>query len=194
MGAAAARVARVRRTLFRPGFYREKNAGLRREKAKSRRQDTHDLSGDTIYAGLTAQNVWIGIKILTPKGARQDNDVLLIIRFLLGEVAPDRGAYTKGGEKVRRDAHDLLLSHGTRIPDGFSSLHVNRKAREGRNIAAPFVVVGERRSVVLYARVRIGVVDRDEPIGVREGQRLQQHGMDHCENCEVRPQANRNRR
>jgi hypothetical protein len=67
VGAAAARVARVRRTLFWPGFYREKNAGLGREKAKSRRQDTHDLSGDTIYAGLTTQNVWIGIKMLTPK-------------------------------------------------------------------------------------------------------------------------------
>ena len=83
--AAAARMARFRSTLFHIGFYRKKNARLGREKTKSRRQDANDLSWDTVYAGVTTQNVWIGIETLPPEGVRQDNDVLLIGRFFLGE-------------------------------------------------------------------------------------------------------------
>src|SRR5258705_7085388 len=59
---AAARMARFRSTLFHIGFYREKNARLGREKTKSRRQDANDLSWDTVYAGITTQNVWIRIE------------------------------------------------------------------------------------------------------------------------------------
>src|SRR5437762_10888470 len=110
--AAAARVARFRSTLFHIGFYRKKNARLGREKTKSRRQDANDFSWDTIYAGIMTRNAWIGIETLAPEGVRQDNDVLLRGRFFLGEVATDGGAYTKGREKFRRDAHDFLLLHG----------------------------------------------------------------------------------
>src|SRR5437660_380286 len=67
---AAARVARFRPTLFHTGFYRKKNACLGREKTKSRRQDANDLSWDTVYAGVTTQNVWIGIETLAPEGVR----------------------------------------------------------------------------------------------------------------------------
>src|SRR5205807_5835351 len=141
---AAARVARFRPTLFRTGFYRKKNARLGREKTKSRRQDANDLSWDTVYAGITTQNVWIGIETLAPEGVRQDNDVLVRVRFFIGEVAADRGAYTKGREKFRRDAHDFLLLHGARITDGFSSLHIHGKARESGDVAAAFVVIGNR--------------------------------------------------
>jgi len=95
---AAARVARFRSALFHIGFYRKKNACLGREKTKSRRQDANDLSWDTVYAGITTKNVWIGIETLAPEGVRQDNDVLLGGRFFLGEVATDRWAYTKGRE------------------------------------------------------------------------------------------------
>src|SRR5256884_7079063 len=121
-----------------------KIARLGREKAKSRRQDANDLSWDSVYAGITAQNVWIGIETLAAEGVRQDNDVLLRVRFFIGEVAADRGAYTKGREKFRRDPHDFLLLHGARITDGFGPLHIHGKAREGRNVAAALVVVGDR--------------------------------------------------
>src|SRR6266404_114098 len=84
VGAAAARVARFRPTLFHTGFYRKKNARLGREKTKSRRQDANDLSWDTVYAGITTQNVWIGIETLAPEGVRQDNDVRLQVRFFIG--------------------------------------------------------------------------------------------------------------
>src|SRR5437763_13191641 len=103
--AAAARVARFRSTLFHIGFYRKKNARLGREKTKSRTQDANDLSWDTVYAGITTQNVWIGIETLAPEGVRQDNDVLLRGRFFLGEVAIEREPYTKRREKFRRGAH-----------------------------------------------------------------------------------------
>src|SRR4030095_4471601 len=136
MGAAAARMARFRSTLFHIGFYREKNARLGREKAKSRRQDANDLSCDTIYAGITTQNVWIRIETLPPEGVRQDNDVLLIGRFFPNEIATDCGAYPKCREEFRRDARDFLLLHGARITDGFESLHIKGKALEGRNVVA----------------------------------------------------------
>src|SRR5438105_7392391 len=141
---AAARVACFRPTLFHTGFYRKKNARLGREKAKSRRQDANDLSWDTVYAGITTQNVWIGIETLAPEGVRHDNDVLLRGRFFVGEVATDRWAYTKSREKFRRDAHNFLLLHGARITDGFSSLHTHGKARESGDVAAAFVVIGNR--------------------------------------------------
>src|SRR6266446_8157876 len=186
---AAARVARFRPTLFHTGFYRKKNARLGREKTKSRRQDANDLSWDTVYAGITTQNVWIGIETLAPEGVRQDNDVLLRGRFFLGEVATDRGAYTKGREKFRRDAHDFLLLHGARIADGFGSLHIHGKAREGRDVAAPLVVIGDRRAVILDAGFWIGVENRDQPIGLRKWKRTEQNRIYHCENREVRSEA-----
>src|ERR1043166_823338 len=83
VGAAAARVARFRSTLFHTGFYRKKNACLGREKAKSRRQDADDLSWDTVYAGVTTQNVWIGIETLPPESVRQDNYVRLTVGLFI---------------------------------------------------------------------------------------------------------------
>ncbi len=186
-------MARFRSTLFHIGFYRKKNARLGREKTKSRRQDANDLSWDTIYAGITTQNVWIRIETLPPEGVRQDNDVLLIGRFFLGKIATDCGAYPKCREKFRRDAHDFLLLHGARITDGFGSLHIHGKALEGRDVAAPLVVIGYRRAVVLDAGFRIRVVNRDQPIGLRKRQRPQQNRIDHREDGEVRSETDRDR-
>src|SRR6266403_5056587 len=188
--AAAARVARFRSTVFHTGFYRKKNARLGREKTKSRRQDANDLSWDTVYAGITTQNVWIGIETLAPEGVRQDNDILLRGRFFLGEVATDRGAYAKGREKFRRDTHDFLLLHGARITDGFGSLHIHGKARESRNVAASLVVIGYRRAIILDSGFRIGIEDRDQPIGLRKWKRTEQDGIDHRENRQVGSEAN----
>src|SRR5438874_1025639 len=189
--AVTVRVARFRPTLFHTGFYRKKNARLGREKTKSRRQDANDLSWDTVYASITTQNVWIGIETLAPEGVRQDNDVRLQVGFFIGEVATDRGAYTKGREKFRRDAHDFLLLHGARITDGFGSLHIHGKARERRNVAAPLVVIGNRRAVIFDAGFRIGVEDRYQPIGLRKRKRPEQDGINHRENREVRSETDR---
>src|SRR5205814_178730 len=152
-----------------------------------------DLSWDTVYSGITTQNVWIGIETLAPEGVRQDNDVLVWVRFFIGEVAADREAYPKRREKFRRDADDFLLLHGARITDGFGSLHIHGKAREGRNVAAAFVVVGNRRAVIFHAGFWIGVEDRDQSIGLRKGKRAQQDGINHRENRQVRTETNRDR-
>src|SRR5205823_2287268 len=167
----------------------EKNARRRREKTKSRRQDANDLSWDTVYAGITTQNVWIGIETLAPEGVRQDDEVLLRGRFFIGEVATDGGAYPKGREKFRRDAHDFLLLHGARITYGFGSLHIHGKALEGRNVAPPLVVISNRRAVVLDTGFRISIEDRHQPIGLRKGKRTEQNGIDHRENREIRSQT-----
>ena len=67
------------------------------------------------------------------------------------------------------------------------------KAREGRDVAAPFVVIRHRRAVILDAGFRIGVVDRDQPIGLRKRERPEKDGIDHREDGEVRPETDRDR-
>src|SRR5947207_5246751 len=115
------------------------------------------------------------------------------VRFFIGEVATDRGAYPKGREKFRRDAYDFLLLHGAWIADGFGSLHIHGKAREGRNVAAPLVVIGQRRAVILDSGFRIGIEDRDQPIGLRKWKRTKQNGIDDREDGEVRTKTDRDR-
>src|SRR5204863_1627144 len=156
-----------------------------------RRQDANDLSWDTVYAGITTQNVWIGIETLPPEGVRQDNDVLVRVRFFIGEVATERGPYTNGREKFRRDAHDFLLLHGARITDGFGSLHIHGKALEGRDVAATLVVIGYRRAVILDSGFRVGVENRHQSIGLRKGKWAEQDGINHRENREVRSETDR---
>src|SRR5439155_9864725 len=99
----------------------------------------------------------------------------------------------KGREKFRRDAHDFLLLHGARITDGFGSLHIHGKAREGRDVAAPLVVIGYRRAVVFHAGFRISVANRDQPVCVWKWKWTEQDGIDHRENRQVRPEADRDR-
>jgi len=141
---AAARVARFRPTLFHTGFYRKKNACLGREKTKSRRQDANDLSLDTIYAGITTQNVWIGIEILPPEGVGQDNDVRLQVRSSSVKLRPiarlTPSVVKKSGEI--RTISSCCMEPGS--PTVFGSLHIHRKALEGRDVAAAFVVIGNR--------------------------------------------------
>src|SRR5439155_2756633 len=113
------------------------------------------------------------------------------VRFFIGEVATDRRAYTKGREKFRRDAHDFLLLHGAWITDGLGSLHIHGKTRECRNVAAPLVVIGDRRAVILDAGFWIGVENRHQPLGLRKRKRPKQNGIDDRENREVRAETDR---
>src|SRR5207249_2927113 len=146
---------------------------------------------DTVYAGITPQTVWIAIDTLPPEFIRQDNHVRMGVGLFISEVATDGDLNTKGREKFRRDAHDFLLLHGARITDGFGSLHIHGKAREGRNVAAPLVVIGNRRAVIFDAGFRIGVEDRYQPIGLRKRKRPEQDGINHRENREVRSETDR---
>ncbi len=56
----------------------------------------------------------------------------------------------------------------------------------------PLVIIRQRGSVALDPGFRIGVEDRDQPIGFRKLKRAEQDGIDHRENREVRSQADRN--
>ena len=63
----AAGMARFRPALFFIRFYRDENARLGREKAKTRRQDANDLPRNTIHADFATDHVRIGIETLPPK-------------------------------------------------------------------------------------------------------------------------------
>ena len=110
-------------------------------------------------------------------------------RFFLGEAATQRKAYPESGEKLRRSANDSDLLGGSRLADDFAPLHVNRQARKGRDVTAPFVVVGQRGAVIFDAGFRIGVEDRNKPIGLRKRKRTEQNGIDHRKDREVRPET-----
>ena len=78
-------------------------------------------------------------------------------------------------------------------PTDFGAVEKDGKAREGRDVAAPLVVIGDRRAVVLDPGFRIGVEDRDQPVGLRKRKRPEQNGIDHREDREVRSEADRDR-
>ena len=78
-------------------------------------------------------------------------------------------------------------------PTSFAAVAIDGKARERRDVAAPLVVIGDRRAVVLDAGFRIGVEDRDQPIGFRKRQRTEQDGIDDREDGEVRAETDRDR-
>src|SRR5205814_5478761 len=128
VGAASAGMARFRPALFFIRFYRDENARLRREKAKTRRQDANYLSRDTIHADFATNHVRIGIETLAPKRVRQNSDVPLSDRFFLGEAATQRKAYAESGKKLRRSANDSHLLGRTGFADDFTALHPNGQA------------------------------------------------------------------
>ena len=90
-------------------------------------------------------------------------------------------------------AHDFCLLGRTGFADDFAEVTKDGKALEGRNVAAPLVVIGDRRAIILDAGFRISVENRDQSIGLREGKRTKQNRIDHGEDREVRPEADRDR-
>src|SRR5438270_14012387 len=103
MGATAAGMALLRSAVLRPGSDWYKEARLPGEKTKVRRQHADDFSLKTVHAQIAAENVWIGIKTLSPVGVGQDHDAVFCRhrRLLLGEAATHRELNAKGREKFR---------------------------------------------------------------------------------------------
>ena len=189
-------MALLRSPLLQPGRQRQEDPRFRGEEAEVRRQDADDLSWRSVHANFAAENVRIGIEALAPVGVGQDGRSVVLDRrdrLRLVEAAPHHRAGAKRREKVRRDAHDLFLLGRAGLADDFGAVAEDGKAREARDVAAPFVVIRQRRAVALDPGFRIGVEDRDQPIGLRKRQRPEQNGIDHREHREVRSQADRNR-
>ena len=109
----------------------------------------------------------------------------------IAEAATQHRADAKRRKKFRRDAHDLDLLGRTSFADEFAAFAIDGKAREGGDVAAPLVVIGNRRAVALDSGFRIGVEDCDEPIGFRKGKRTEQNGIDDREDGQVRAEADR---
>ena len=183
--------------LLQPGRQRQEDPRFRREEAEVRRQDADDLSWRSVDANFPAENLRIRIEALAPVGVGQDRRSVVLNRsdrLRLVEAAPHHRTGAERREKVRRDAHDLFLLSRAGLADDLGAVPKDRKAREARDIAAPFVVVRQRGAVALDPGSRIGVEDRDQPIGLRKRKRTEQNGIYHRENREVRSQADRNRR
>ena len=189
-------MALLRSPLLQPGRQRQEEPRFRGEEAEVRRQDADDLSWRSVHANFPAEDVRIRIEALAPVGVGQDGRSVVLNRsdrLRLVEAAPHHRAGAKRREKVRRDAHDLFLLGRAGLADDFGAVPKDGKAREGRDVAAPFVVIRQRGAVALDPGFRIGVEDRDQPIGLRKRKRTEQNGIDHREDREVRSQADRNR-
>src|SRR5205814_3769374 len=152
-------------------------------------------SRDGVHADLPAEDVWIGIKTLPPVGVGHDGHSVIFrdLRFRFGEGATHYKIDAQGREKIRRDAHDFCLLGRTGFADDFAAVAKDGEPREGRNVAAPLVVIGQRRAIILDSGFRIGVEDRNEPIGLRKRKRTEEDRIYDPKNREVRAKADRDR-
>src|SRR5437016_7949817 len=189
-------MALLRRAFRRPGSYRQKETRFRGKESKIRRQHTDDLSRHGVHADVPAEDVWIGIKTLPPVGVGHDGRHSIVFRdgrFLFCKGATHREINAECREKIRRDAHDFCLLNRTGFADDFAEVTKDGKTREGRNVAPSLVVIGNRRAVILDAGFRIGVENRDQPIGLRKRKRTEEDRIYDPKNREVRSQADRDR-
>src|SRR6185436_13696490 len=145
-------MALLRSPLLQPGRERQEDPRFRGEEAEVRRQDADDLSGRSVHANFPAENVRIRIEALAPVGVGQDGRSVVLNRrdrLRLVEGAPHYRAGAKRREKVRRDAQDLFLLGRAGLAYDFAAIPKDGKAREGGDIAAPFVVIRQRGAVTL---------------------------------------------
>src|SRR5947208_4351380 len=188
-------MALLRRAFRRPGSYRQKETRFRGKESKIRRQHADDLSRHGVHADVPAEDVWIGIKTLPPVGVGHDRHSVVVchLRFRFGKAATHRKIDAECRKKIRRDAHDFCLLGRTGFADDFAEVTKDGKARERRNVAPSLVVIGNRRAVILDAGFRIGVENRDEPIGLRKRKRTEEDRIYDPKNREVRAKADRDR-
>ena len=190
-------MALLRRAFLQSGSYWQKETRFRGKESKIRRQHADDLSRHGVHPDVPAEDVWIGIKTLPPVGVGHDGHSVAFAfrdgRFLFREGTTHREIDAERREKIRRDAHDFCLLGRTGFADDFAAVTKDGKARERREVAAPLVVVRHRRAVALDSGFRVGVENRDEPIGLRERKRTEKDGIDDRENREVRSETDRDR-
>src|SRR4029077_1347424 len=188
-------MALLRRAFLQPGSYRQKETRFRGKESKIRRQHADDLSRHGVHADVPAEDVGIGIKTLPPVGVGHDSHsgafAFRDFCFVFGEGTTHRKINAECREKIRRDAHDFCLLGRTGFADDFAEVTKDGKARERRNVATPLVVIGQRRAVILDSGLRIGVENRDQPIGLRKWKGTEEDGIYHPKNREVRSQADR---
>src|SRR3984893_11123918 len=159
MRADAVGMALLRRAFLQSGSYRQKETRFRGKESKIRRQHADDLSRHGVHADVPAEDVWIGIKTLPPVGVGYDGHpgafAFRDFSFVFGEGTTHRKIDAECREKIRRDAHDFCLLSRTGFADDFAEVTKDGKARERRDVAATFVVIRNRRAVILNAGLRI---------------------------------------
>src|SRR5438874_12225857 len=190
-------MALLRRAFLQSGSYWQKETRFRGKESKIRRQHADDLSRHGVHADVAAEDVWIGIKTLAPVGVGHDGHsgafAFRDFSFVFGEGTTHRKIDPECREKIRRNAHDFCLLGRTGFGDDFAAVAKDGEPREGRNVAAPLVVIGQRRAIILDSGFRIGVEDRNEPIGLRKRKRTEEDRIYDPKNREVRSQADRDR-
>jgi hypothetical protein len=167
---------------------------LRVRKAEALGRDAHDLVRPRTELQRAADDLGICAEEAHPEVVAQDDDVVGSgPRLLETERATQRGRHAQRGEEV---SHHLRA----RQDDGLSILDVRDLVDELRvagdvheclDLPPPVEEVGRSRGHVHPAEVGIGLVDRDEPLGLIERKRPEEVGVDRAENGGGRPDAER---
>src|SRR5687767_14817145 len=112
----------LRSPLLQPGGQRQEYPRFRGEKAEVGGQHANDLSWGGVHAKFPAENLRIRIEVLTPVVVRQDRRAVVLnrsYRLRFGEAASQHRPGSQRREKIRRDAHDLLVLGRADFTDEF---------------------------------------------------------------------------
>ena len=106
----------------------------------------------------------------------------------LGQVVTEGKRDAESGEEVLRDLHHLSGLVAVRAAHGRSSAFVTGNGLEASTLPLPVLNRGNGQAIPRSA------VQRDETVRVREGQRLEEHGVEDAEDGGGRADAERERK
>ncbi len=147
------------------------------------------------YRSHSARSAMMGSTLVARcAGMRQaTNDTALMIAAVPRRIAKWSGGTSNKTFSMAFPASHAPCSAEPGSPTTSGAVAKDGKAREGRDVTSPLVVIGQRRAIVLDSGFRIGVEDCYEPIGLRKRKRTQQNGINHREDGEVRSETDRDR-
>ncbi len=105
--------------------------------------------------------------MLAPILVTENRDSIgLIGRFRFFESASERGTDAKRGEKVRRYLGDLFTFRRSSLANDGSPEPVDGERAQCGDTVAPFIVIGQGRTVALYPGFRISIKDKHQSAGI----------------------------
>ena len=156
---------------------------------------THDADHRPEGVGdieAAAQNRWIAVEPRHPKPVADDDDLAFLI--LLCGQPPDDGFDTERGEQRGRGGrHEEALHVAVRAHGGLQRLEQREILERLCVLPVLDIELCPDTEIARHVRPRSGCPNRDEPIGLREPERVDQHGMDDAENRRVGPDGQRER-
>ncbi|HVL69518.1 MAG TPA: hypothetical protein VM364_19830 [Vicinamibacterales bacterium] len=153
-------------------------------KIEAGRCDPDDLPRTAAHLQRRSDRVGAAAEALLPEGMTDDHDPRAVRPVVVARDLAADGECTKHGEEISR--HDGARHHlgVADAGDGERGRGVRRHRLEGVCLLLPVQIVHVRDAAGHPPRARIvarGLPQRDEPVRLLVGQRLQQHAMDDAE-------------